>query len=220
MEIKLSSNSDYHPISQPGPYVSSNAPSFGSNRAGSPLFEYHQDTNVPRSNPAISQIHKNTKRHTAHTIVPWPNPKQWVIVHTSDLMMIIRQSIYILPIISRKWVNWKHNPTYCIMDNWDNMPYLTRQNWSDRHFISSMSSDKFAQWWLWDGVMYKQTNKIAKTKRVRLFALIINCTIIMKTNSRFSRNVYAISNRIWCNKHNGWTELMECTGKHTNYVLS
>ena len=23
----------------------------------------------------------------------------------------------------------------------------------------------------------------------------------MKTNSRFSRNVYAISNRIWCNKH-------------------
>ena len=25
--------------------------------------------------------------------------------------------------------------------------------------------------------------------------------MIMKTNSRFSRNVYAISNRIWCNKH-------------------
>ena len=23
----------------------------------------------------------------------------------------------------------------------------------------------------------------------------------MKTNSRFSRNVYAISDRIWCNKH-------------------
>ena len=23
----------------------------------------------------------------------------------------------------------------------------------------------------------------------------------MKTNSRFSRNVYAISNRIWCNRH-------------------
>ena len=41
--------------------------------------------------------HKNTniERHTAHTIVLWPNPKQWVTVHTSDLMMIIRQSIYI-----------------------------------------------------------------------------------------------------------------------------
>ena len=39
---------------------------------------------------------KNIERHTAHTIVSWPNPKQWVIVHTSDLMMIIRQSIYSL----------------------------------------------------------------------------------------------------------------------------
>ena len=27
----------------------------------------------------------------------------------------------------------------------------------------------------------------------------------MKTNSRFSRNVYAISKRIWCNKHLGHT---------------
>ena len=25
--------------------------------------------------------------------------------------------------------------------------------------------------------------------------------MIMKTNSRFSRNVYAISNRVWCDKH-------------------
>ena len=44
-------------------------------------------------------------------------------------------------------------------------------------------------------------NTIFKSKRIWLFALIINCTIIMKTNSRFPRNVYAISNRIWCNKH-------------------
>ena len=40
--------------------------------------------------------HKNIERQTAHNIVSWPKPKQWVIVHTSDLMMIIRQSIYIL----------------------------------------------------------------------------------------------------------------------------
>ena len=39
--------------------------------------------------------HTHTHTHTAHTIVSWPNPKQWVIVHTSDLMMIIKQSIYI-----------------------------------------------------------------------------------------------------------------------------
>ena len=49
--------------------------------------------------------------------------------------------------------------------------------------------------------MYKQTNTICKPKRIRLFALIINCTIIMKTKSRFSRNVYAISDRLWCYKH-------------------
>ena len=43
----------------------------------------------------IHKLHcyKNIERHTAHTIVSWPNPKQWIIVHTSDLMMIIRQSV-------------------------------------------------------------------------------------------------------------------------------
>ena len=40
-------------------------------------------------------------------------PKQWVIVHTSDLMMI-----YILSIITREMGKLKtHSPTYCIMDN-------------------------------------------------------------------------------------------------------
>ena len=43
--------------------------------------KYHQDMNVPRSNLAISWIHKNIERHTTHTIVSWPNPKQWIIVH-------------------------------------------------------------------------------------------------------------------------------------------
>ena len=47
-------------------------------------------------------LHKNIERHTAHTIVSWPNPKQWVIVNTSDLIMIIRQSTYIISIITRE----------------------------------------------------------------------------------------------------------------------
>ena len=69
---------------------------------------------------------KNIERHTAHTIVSWPNPKQWVIVHTSDLMMIIRQSMYILSIITKEMGKLKtHSPTYCIMDNWENMLNLT-----------------------------------------------------------------------------------------------
>ena len=63
-------------------------------------------------------VSKNIERHTAHTIVSWPNPKQWVIVHTSDLMMIIRQSMSILSIITKEMGKLKtHSPTYCIMDN-------------------------------------------------------------------------------------------------------
>ena len=53
--------------------------------------------------------------------------------------------------------------------------------------------------------MYKQTDTSCKPKRIRLFALIINCAMIMKNKSRFSQNVYAISDRIWCNKHLKYT---------------
>ena len=45
---------------------------------------------------------ENIDTHTAHTIVSWPIPKQWVLVQTSDLMMVIRQSIYILSIIAKE----------------------------------------------------------------------------------------------------------------------
>ena len=79
----------------------------------------------PMGNMPVS-IHKNTERHIAHTIVSWPNPKQWAIVHTSDLMMMIRQSIYILSIITREMGKLKtHSSTYFIMDNCKIMPYLT-----------------------------------------------------------------------------------------------
>ena len=47
---------------------------------------------------------KNIDRHTAHTIVSWPNPKQWVIVHTSELVMIIRQSIVVLVLDTGQWI--------------------------------------------------------------------------------------------------------------------
>ena len=68
---------------------------------------------------------KNIERHTADTIVSWPNPKQWVIVHTSDLMMIIRQSIYNLSIITREMSKLKTHSPCCIMDNGENMLNLT-----------------------------------------------------------------------------------------------
>ena len=51
-------------------------------------------------------------------IILLPNPKQWIIVHSSDLMMIIRQSIYILSIITKEMGKLKtHSPLYCITDN-------------------------------------------------------------------------------------------------------
>ena len=70
--------------------------------------------------------YKNIEKHTAHTIVSWPNPKHWVIVHTFDSMMMIRQSIYIISIITKVMDKLKtRSPTYCMMDNWENMLNLT-----------------------------------------------------------------------------------------------
>ena len=74
--------------------------------------------------------------------------------------------------------------------------YLTDILWVQCIQISLHNDDK------WDGVLYKQTSTVCTPKRIRLFALIINCTIIMmKIHSWFSRNVYAISDRTWCNKN-------------------
>ena len=74
----------------------------------------------------IRKEYKNIERHTADTIISWPYPKQWVRVHTSDLMMIIRQSIYILSVITTEMGKLKtYRPTYCIMDNGENMLNLT-----------------------------------------------------------------------------------------------
>ena len=85
-------------------------------------YQYETDSKTVN----ILSLTKYIERHTAHTIVSWPSPKQWVIVHTSDLMMIIRQSIYILSINTREIGKLKsHSPTYCIMDNWENMLNLT-----------------------------------------------------------------------------------------------
>ena len=88
------------------------------------------------------QFHKNTNRHTAHTIVSWANHKQWQMGHASDLMMIIRSSTCIRTIIIREMGKlYTHSRIYCIKDNWDNWPNVRltpRQNISAKHFSSSM----------------------------------------------------------------------------------
>ena len=53
--------------------------------------------------------YKNIEGYTAHIIVSWPNPKQWQMGHTSNLMMMMRSSTGILTIVIKKWVSWIHN---------------------------------------------------------------------------------------------------------------
>ena len=60
---------------------------------------FHQHCPVETQN--AKAINKNLEIHTVQTIVPWPNPKQWQMGHTSDLMIIIRWSTHILTIIVR-----------------------------------------------------------------------------------------------------------------------
>ena len=43
---------------------------------------------------ATTMVYKNIVRHSAHNIVSRPNPKQWLVTHTFDVMMIIRQSTH------------------------------------------------------------------------------------------------------------------------------
>ena len=64
----------------------------------------------------VTNTNKNLRRHTAHTIVSWPNFKQWIIVHTSDLMMIMKTKyIYIIFQASQgKLVIWKHTAPYIV----------------------------------------------------------------------------------------------------------
>ena len=60
------------------------------------LIDWQLDSSGIAIDPGIDPIAKtlyigkNIVRHTAHTIVSWPNPKQWLMIHTSGLMMIIR----------------------------------------------------------------------------------------------------------------------------------
>ena len=132
---------------------------------------------------------KNIERHTARTIVSWPNPKQWVILHTSDLMMIIRHRIYILSIITRDMGKLKtHGPTYCIMDNWEYMLYLIHT--LDKTYLTGILEVQCLQINLHndDNEMVQCTNKRKRSSSQNVsdyLHSIINCTIIMKTNPGF-----------------------------------
>ena len=63
-------------------------------------YIYHYDIYEKTLCKAWS-IYKNIERHTANAIVSWPNPQHWQMSHTSDSILILRQSTLILKIIIR-----------------------------------------------------------------------------------------------------------------------
>ena len=76
---------------------------------------------------------KNIEKHTAHTIVSLPNPKQWQMGHTSKSMMIIRSSTGILTIIIRKMGKQNiQSPVSCMEDhseNWHNLRHTLERDY-------------------------------------------------------------------------------------------
>ena len=54
------------------------------------------------SNKGFNFLHKNIARHIAHTNVLWPNPKQWLMILISDLIMIIRWGTNMLTLTKRE----------------------------------------------------------------------------------------------------------------------
>ena len=66
-------------------------------------------------------IDKNIARHTAYISASWPNHKQWLITHISDLIVMTRWGMNILTTINRETGKLKtHSPMYCIKCKWEN----------------------------------------------------------------------------------------------------
>ena len=91
---------------------------------------------------ALQNFQFSSRTHTAHTTVSWPHPKQWIIIHASDLMMIARQRIYSLNHHKGNGSTENTQPHLLYKDNSENMlnltHTLTKYIWQT--FISSMSS--------------------------------------------------------------------------------
>ena len=103
---------------------------------------------MQRSNQSISHILMNIARHTAHTIVSWPIPKHLLMIHISNLMVMMEWITSISTIIKRQvsW-SWKHTQSiYRIKYNWDNS--LKLRHALDRihltRFWNSIASDESA----------------------------------------------------------------------------
>ena len=78
----------------------------------------------------------NIAKHTTHTIISWPNSKQWLTIHISGLMMITWSS-NILTIIKRGIGKMKtHSTIYRKRGNWEN--WLNLRYTLDRIHLKSI----------------------------------------------------------------------------------
>ena len=109
-------------------------------------------------------LEPNIERHTAHTSVSWPNPKQLQMVHTSYLMMIIRYSAQIPTTIMREISKFNtHSSIYCMKDNWDNRFNL--RHTLDRMFLTGILEFQYLRlqnndndvWWYGVGYVFQWT---------------------------------------------------------------
>ena len=86
--------------------------------------------------------HKNTERHTADSIVSWPN-QHWQMLHTYDLITITWWNTRILSIITREMGKLNTlSPIYCMKyswENWLNLKHIiNRMLYMYNHFLSSI----------------------------------------------------------------------------------
>ena len=90
--------------------------------------------------------------------------QKWQMFHTSDLMMMIRYSTYILTITIREMGNLKtHSPIYCMKDNWENWRNL-------RHTLDNVHLTSILEVQYLQIRLHNNDNEVALSanKRIRL----------------------------------------------------
>ena len=130
-----------------------------------------------------------------------------------------KTSIHILSIITKEMGKLKtYSPTYCIMDNWENMLNLTHtpEKLYLTGILSSMSSDKVCTMMImrWCNVQTNEYDLQAKT-----YPTICIHQKLHNTNERNERNeiMYVLSGRTL---YVLTRILLWCSNKHQNIILT
>ena len=148
------------------------------------------------SNHVLQLNSKNIERHTANTIVSWPNPNRWVIVHSSDLMMIIRQTIYnrvSLIFVYSGWLYHFHLTDYHYdPDTWERYPPSTNRIrptgfWMD---VSLFCGNHF--------ITFNSLFTVIKTRVVNITDVIGATKNLQLNNDCVTKVIHALQTILWC----------------------